>query len=82
MFHCTRCFRYLDRAERGPNGRVLCEGCRDDLAAADRKRRVTGRQPSVCEHCRQPFTAGRRGQRFCSDAHRAAAWRAGRQMAA
>jgi DNA-directed RNA polymerase subunit RPC12/RpoP len=77
MFHCTRCWTFLD--ERPPGDPVLCDRCRERVIAieerGERKSRIVGRQPLVCEHCSEPFLATRLGHRFCSTACRMAAWR-------
>jgi predicted nucleic acid-binding Zn ribbon protein len=84
MFHCVRCWAFLDA--RPPGERVLCEDCRELVTAAEerkeRRARVAGRQPLICDHCSEPFLASRISQRFCSPRCRMAAWRERQRIAA
>jgi predicted nucleic acid-binding Zn ribbon protein len=77
VFHCTRCWTFLD--DRPPGNPVLCDECRELVRAAkerqERRARVVGRQPLICECCAGPFVASRISQRFCSTRCRMAAWR-------
>jgi hypothetical protein len=43
---------------------------------------LVGRQPAICQWCREPFMAADAGTRFCSGAHRVRAWRERQRQAA
>ena len=76
-FHCVKCWAFL--AERPPGNPVLCEGCREKVTALEerqeRKVRIAGRQPLICERCFEPFLATRLGHRYCSTRCRMSSWR-------
>jgi hypothetical protein len=58
MFRCVRC---AVPAEIGRDGWVLCHECREQQIAAEerreRKARIVGAQPLVCEGCGRPYLA-------------------------
>jgi hypothetical protein len=81
MFSCVQCMTFP--AERAPDGRMLCEDCREKSKAIEerreRKARIVGRQPLICEHCSEPFLASRLGHRYCSNTCRWRAWQVRQQ---
>jgi predicted nucleic acid-binding Zn ribbon protein len=83
-FHCVKCWTFLN--ERPEGERVLCGKCRERAIAVEerreRKARIVGRQPLICEHCSEPFLGTRLGHRFCSTSCRMAAWRARQRVPA
>jgi hypothetical protein len=83
-FHCVKCWTFL--GERPEGERILCGNCRERAIAVEerreRKARIVGRQPLICERCSEPFLATRLGHRFCSTACRMAAWRERRPLRA
>jgi hypothetical protein len=60
--------------------------CRGRQIAADarreRKARIVGAQPLICEGCGQPYLARRISHRYCSSACRLQAWRGRQRIAA
>jgi len=68
MFSCVKCMAFP--AERSQSGKMLCRDCREREAAPEerreRKARIAGRQPMICEQCEEPFLASRLGHRYCS----------------
>jgi hypothetical protein len=81
--YCGECFRYLRYANEGEDFSgyegddvlrwIVCDRC---LERQTNPGRLVGSQPAVCLECREPFEATRQGQKFCSSACRARAWRA------
>jgi hypothetical protein len=80
--YCGECLRYLRYANEGEDFSgyegdevlrwIVCDRCLERQANPGR---VVGAQPAVCLECREPFGATRQGQKFCSSACRARAWR-------
>jgi hypothetical protein len=79
-----RCWAIVD--EYPSEGPVLCDDCRELVTAAEERKerrvRVAGRQPLICERCSELFVASRISQRFCSTRCRMAAWRERQRNAA
>jgi predicted nucleic acid-binding Zn ribbon protein len=83
-FHCVKCWTFLDERPQGES--VLCDRCREKLAAVEerraRKAKIVRGDPAICEKCSTPYLASRLGHRFCSTACRMAAWRERHRVAA
>jgi hypothetical protein len=83
-FHCVRCASYGPNVERGSNGRMLCEPCRDWLAQAhearERTRDLTLRHPAICDNCGEVYVATRSWQRYCGSRCRIRAHRAAKRV--
>jgi hypothetical protein len=89
-FYCGECWRFLHYSVEGWSDPtvtwsenaitwITCDRCLARLEGRDPP--LVGRQPAICQGCRQPFEATRQQQRFCSSSCRARSWRAQRTAA-